>query len=61
MAKSEHAAQPLGLLAGIAAFVRRGLGGTPDPPGETEHAPLRDEPGPSGLPPAPPRVEKRGL
>ncbi|MYD65542.1 MAG: hypothetical protein F4X26_06125 [Chloroflexi bacterium] len=45
----------------LAAFVKRAFGASPDEAATLDHPPLRDEPGPSGLPPAPPRVEKRGL
>ena len=53
-----------GRKSGVFAWVPdllRALGLKSDLRREPEHPPLRDEPGPSGLPPAPPRVEKRGL
>ena len=53
--------QSSGLLAPVLRIAKRLLGRTSEPTVEPEHPPLRDKPGPSGLPPAPPRVEKRGL
>ena len=53
-----------GRKSGVFAWVPdllRALGLKSDLRREPEHPPVRDEPGPSGLPPAPPRVEKRGL
>ena len=60
MGPNEHS-HPSGLLAWFPAIVKRAFGGESEPTAESEHPPLRDKPGPSGLPPAPPRVEKRGL
>lgn len=36
----------------------RALGVKSEPEPEIEYPPLRDKPGPSGLPPAPPRVRR---
>ena len=58
---SNERPQSFGLLAPVLRIVKRVWGGKSDSTVESEHPPLRDKPGPSGLPPAPPRVEKRGL
>ena len=52
---------PFGWLASVPRVVKRLLGRKAKPAVEREHPPLRDKPGPSGLPPAPPRIGVKGL
>ena len=57
MSKNEK----LGLFARLPRIVRRALGRKDEPMVEPELPPLLPEPGPSGLPPAPPRIGVKGL
>lgn len=53
--------EKLGLLARLPRVVKRLLGRSDKPAAEPELPPLLPEPGPSGLPPAPPRIGVKGL
>ena len=50
-----------GLFARLPRIVERALGRKGEPEVEAELPPLLPEPGPSGLPPAPPRIGVKGL
>ena len=57
MGKNGESPQAPGLLASLRRLVTRVLDG--EPAAEPEQPPLPAEPGPSGIPPGPLRIEKR--
>ena len=61
MDRNRKSPRSSGLLASLPRIARRVLGRKDKPAVEPELPPLLPEPGPSGLPPAPPRIGVKGL
>ena len=58
MSANEQSPEQSGLRAWLGRVLTRVLDGKPPP--EPVQPPLPDEPGPSGIPPGPMRIERRG-